>query len=1120
VTSSLKSCHRPPRVELFHSRGCRIILLALFFLWPFELAAAEGTPNPKVVILNSYHPGYAWSDEEVAGVIQELRRSYPDIDPAIEYLDSKRFPSNEDFLRVKDSLARKYHRHKFDLVIALDNAALELVLAHRTELFPGVPVVFTGVNDFSPAMLAGHKKVNGDAEILDIEGTLKTALALHPETTEIFVVADYTLNGKAQRNDIEAILPHLPAAVHVKFAPPATMAELVGHIKKLPATAIMLIATFATDKVGQTFLMAESTRRLTEYAKVPVYIVHEERLGNGAVGGMLLGGRQEGRRAGEIALQVLAGEDPSNIPVDTKGNARPMFDYRQLARFKIPLDALPAGSIIINRPSSLYEVHKSLVWGISGVALFLGGVVVVLGVTINRRRRAEKKLEHQFSFLQKLLDTLPNPVFYKDTKGVYLGCNKTLEEFLGVRKEGIVGKTVFDSYPKDLADRYFAMDQELFNHPGIQVYESEMERRDGVRRKFIFTKATFLNANGSLGGLIGVMTDITERKAVEEALRITRENLELAIKGADLGTWDWNIKTGALTCNDRYMEMLGYRPDEVQPHLRAWEKLVHPEDLPAVMAVLNAHLDRKTPLFETEYRLRHKSGEWVWVLDRGKVIARDAEGQPMRACGTHLDITARKQAEEELQFRNVLLSTQQEVSIDGILVVDEEARILSYNRRFIEMWGLPTKLVEDKVDEPVLHFVAAQLVDSRAFLQWVQHLYKHKKETSRDELLLADGRVFDRYSAPMFGAEERYYGRVWYFRDITERKKAEAALRESEERNKTIIRTAMDGFWLTDLQGRLLEVNDAYCKMSGYSSAELAGMSISDLEATETPADTAAHMQTIMALGEERFETLHRRKDGSIITVEASVQYKPVEGDRMVAFLRDITERKQAEEKIIRQREELRGLASRLAEVEEAERQDLARELHDQVCQNLTVLSLNLAIIKGRAPQEPLERLLSRVASLAAVVEQTNEITRNIMEGLRPTVLDHYGLMGGLRQFGNKFFQQTGITVDIKGEESAPRLAAPVELALFRITQEALGNVAKHSRASQVTVDHEEQDDTFRLTIADNGIGFDPDKVGQPTAGHKWGLMTMAERALAIGGHCQVESGPGQGTRVVVEVPR
>jgi two-component system, sensor histidine kinase and response regulator len=127
---------------------------------------------------------------------------------------------------------------------------------------------------------------------------------------------------------------------------------------------------------------------------------------------------------------------------------------------------------------------------------------------------------------------------------------------------------------------------------------------------------------------------------------------------------------------------------------------------------------------------------------------------------------------------------------------------------------------------------------------------------------------------------------------VTERKRAEEALRESEERHRIILRTALDGFWLVDTQGRLLEVNETYCRMSGYSESELLAMRISDLESAETTDDTATHIRKIMAQGADRFESKHRRKNGTIFDIEVSAQYRPSEGGQFVVFLRDITESK------------------------------------------------------------------------------------------------------------------------------------------------------------------------------------------------------------------------------------
>lgn len=146
--------------------------------------------------------------------------------------------------------------------------------------------------------------------------------------------------------------------------------------------------------------------------------------------------------------------------------------------------------------------------------------------------------------------------------------------------------------------------------------------------------------------------------------------------------------------------------------------------------------------------------------------------------------------------------------------------------------------------------------------------------------------------------------------EITERKRAYEALRASEERHRTILQTAMDGIWTVDLQGHLLEVNETYCRMSGYSTQELLTMHIPELEVTEAAADTAVHIQKIMAQGEDRFEFRHRRKDGTTFDVEVSVQYEPGEGGQIVAFLHDITVRKQAGEQLQHTLESLRNAVS------------------------------------------------------------------------------------------------------------------------------------------------------------------------------------------------------------------
>ncbi len=221
------------------------------------------------------------------------------------------------------------------------------------------------------------------------------------------------------------------------------------------------------------------------------------------------------------------------------------------------------------------------------------------------------------------------------------------------------------------------------------------------------------------------------------------------------------------------------------------------------------------------------------------------------------------------------------------------------------------------------------------------------------------------------------------------------------------------------------------------------------------------------------------------------------------------------------QREQLRVLGARLSEVEEAERRRLARELHDQVGQNLTALGINLNVIKTQIPNDMAMDIEAFLEESLVLVEQTTERIRDVMAELRPPMLDDYGLMATLRWFGDQFASRVGMPVTVQGEELIPRLAEPVENAFFRIATEALTNVAKHARATEATVKLESEDEILRLIVHDDGIGFNPERLDTREVERGWGLLTMAERAEALGGRFWVESQPShEGTRVIVEIAR
>lgn len=226
-------------------------------------------------------------------------------------------------------------------------------------------------------------------------------------------------------------------------------------------------------------------------------------------------------------------------------------------------------------------------------------------------------------------------------------------------------------------------------------------------------------------------------------------------------------------------------------------------------------------------------------------------------------------------------------------------------------------------------------------------------------------------------------------------------------------------------------------------------------------------------------------------------------------------------EEVRQQRNKLRILGTRLAETEEAERKRLARELHDQVGEGLTALGINLNIIRTQFSGNEQAKFMHYLEESLMLVDKTTERIRDVMAELRPPMLDDYGLLATLRWYGERFSDRADVSVIAVGEEPDPRLSESVENTLFRVTIEALTNVAKHAHASHVTIRLDEEEDTMRLTVSDDGVGFNTDHPPRDDPDRGWGMLTMAERTEAIGGRFHIESSTsGGGTQVVVELDR
>jgi diguanylate cyclase (GGDEF)-like protein/PAS domain S-box-containing protein len=282
--------------------------------------------------------------------------------------------------------------------------------------------------------------------------------------------------------------------------------------------------------------------------------------------------------------------------------------------------------------------------------------------------------------------------------GRFLTINRALCNILGYSEDELLAIsfpaiTHPDDLPMDLA---FAEELVSGKRDTYQM-EKRYVRKDGSIVWIQLNGSVVRDAQAHPLHFIAQIQDVSERRRNQQALVESEQRLELALAGANLGTWDWDISTGRVVFNRRWAEMLGYTLSEIEPNVHSWEKLVHPEDIPRVKQILNAHLLGETPFYETEHRMRAKHGEWVWILDRGRVVERAPGGKPLRASGTHMDITEMRAAQRRAEF----LAFHDELTQlpNQRLLLDRMEVALATARR--RGWGLAVMFVDLDGFKPV-----------------------------------------------------------------------------------------------------------------------------------------------------------------------------------------------------------------------------------------------------------------------------------------------------------------------------------------------------------------------------------------------------------------------------------
>jgi len=373
-------------------RSWPLAALAGAIAW-FVATCALAAPAPTVLILNSYHPQYTWTEELVRGVRDELA-SLPAENLHIEFMDARRMVDDDEYLRLLAAVYQhKYARFRPDIIISSDDSALNFLLERRDTLFPGVPLVFCGINSRTPEELEPVPNSTGILEGLEVAGNLKLIERLHPKAKRVVLLADRTSLGQGMVHIARGVLPRFERpSWQLEIWDDFTLEELGARVAAVDKDTVFLLLAIHEDRAGHYFSFTEHLRPLTERSRVPVYAMFSMLLGQGVIGGAMNDPYEHGRATAAMARRVLAGTPADSIPVVPTAEYRPRFDYAELQRFHIAESTLPPGSIVVGRPASFYEQHTRVVWTTGAVFLFLVLTIAWLASLINRMRHAEREL--------------------------------------------------------------------------------------------------------------------------------------------------------------------------------------------------------------------------------------------------------------------------------------------------------------------------------------------------------------------------------------------------------------------------------------------------------------------------------------------------------------------------------------------------------------------------------------------------------------------------------------------------------------------------------------------------------------------------------------------------------
>lgn len=802
--------------------------------------------------------------------------------------------------------------------------------------------------------------------------------------------------------------------------------------------------------------------------------------------------------------------------VDIDPCAGPLYRRRWLQRVH-PDDLLQAAKFetVLDGSTSVYETEYRVRTRSGGWRWILtrgrattrdvdGRATHVAGVTIDidARKRAELALDESEARLETAVWGTNIGLWVGAADGTFRFLNDWCERFGLDPCYGPDQRLRWrdELHPDDLAS--FARINDALCDGALEQYDMEYRvRRRGGGWLWVQERARVISRTpaGAVDRLAGVCYDVDARKQMEAALRLAQDRYDLAIRAAQLPVWEYDVVTDTLTGNVYWHRAMGRALDEAAAALHRETGLsdVHPDDRATLARAYRMQGGDDTDFYEAEYRVRLPGGEYKWLLDRARVVSRDAAGLPTRLVGIALDIDVRKRMELSLRASEVRLDTvvggsdiglwDWSMETDRLQWLSDWPQRHGFHLSQFDSRGSDWSAILDPRDRERLH--ANHLAVVRGLKTSHEADYRVRTLAGDWQWIRVRSRVIERDAA---GRALRMVGACI---DVDARHRAEELL----QTQAMILATMREGVALIDEGGRVALSNPAFERVFAAPGGGLDesgfGQLLAHLRAPgqRTGADAAPGRAVELRV---------RRGDGSEFTAEVVSGWVELDADRKaLVVVQDVSERKALEREVL--------------EIASREQHRLGADLHDGLGQELTGIALMLRSVATRqrrgAPVSAAE-----IDELVTLVNGAIESTRAVAHGLSPVTLQPGGLTAALRSLARRSRQIYGIRVRVRWKRSdETRVEATMADHLYRIVQEALANAVKHGRAQSVSILIRVGTDGVALTVSDDGIGMPEDLA--PADG--MGLKLMAYRAKLMGGVITVRSRPGHGTRIECSCP-